>query len=127
VTRACVRLNAVQGTYYLATGAWSLLHRRSFEAVTGPKRDWWLVQAVALLTIVNGAVLRSAPSQAGRQAGWLALGTAAAFGTIDVAYGLPGRIRRVYLLDALVQAAFAIAAVRAVRAASPRGESSLAG
>jgi len=113
---AQVRVSAIQGTYYLATSVWSLLHRRSFEAVTGPKRDWWLVQAVALLTLVNGAILRSTPSDAGRQIAWLALGTAAAFGTIDIAYGLPGRIRRVYLLDALVQGAFAIRALRALRA-----------
>jgi hypothetical protein len=28
--------------YLVATGVWSLAHRRSFERVTGPKEDYWL-------------------------------------------------------------------------------------
>lgn len=38
-----------QGIYYVASGLWPLLHMRSFEAVTGPKRDKWLVNTVGAL------------------------------------------------------------------------------
>lgn len=38
------RLAAVHGGYFLLTGIWPLVHRRSFERVTGPKSDYWLVQ-----------------------------------------------------------------------------------
>ncbi|MGQ0534782.1 MAG: hypothetical protein ACT4PT_01775 [Methanobacteriota archaeon] len=34
---------SVQTAYYLAMGGWPLVHRASFEAVTGPKTDDWLV------------------------------------------------------------------------------------
>ncbi len=30
--------------FYVATGIWPVLSRRSFEAVTGPKREDWLVK-----------------------------------------------------------------------------------
>lgn len=32
-----------------------------FEALTGPKREWWLVQTVgALVTVIGGALLSAA-------------------------------------------------------------------
>ena len=37
-----------QGAYYVASGLWPIFHRRSFEAVTGPKKDWWLVVTVGV-------------------------------------------------------------------------------
>ncbi len=33
----------------MATGLWPLVHRRSFEAVTGRKTYWWLVNTVGSL------------------------------------------------------------------------------
>ena len=41
-------------------GAWPLVHMRSFEWVSGPKTDHWLVQTVAGLLIANGSVHLSA-------------------------------------------------------------------
>ena len=46
-----------QGLYYLVTGIWPLLSMRTFEAVTGPKADKWLVKTVGVLVGVVGAVL----------------------------------------------------------------------
>jgi len=46
-----------QGLFYVITGVWPLLHRRSFEAVTGPKQDWWLVKTVGVLVSTIGASL----------------------------------------------------------------------
>jgi hypothetical protein len=44
-----------QGGYYLVTGLWPLVHLASFEAITGPKVDDWLVRMVGLLAAVIGA------------------------------------------------------------------------
>jgi hypothetical protein len=51
------RILALQALYYLATGLWPLVHLSSFEAVTGPKTDDWLVHMVGLLAMVSGASL----------------------------------------------------------------------
>lgn len=47
----------LQGAYYIATGMWPLMSRRAFEAVTGPKTDWWLVQMVGLLAVSIGTTI----------------------------------------------------------------------
>ena len=50
-----------QGIYYVATGLWPILNMRSFEMVTGPKRDKWLVKTVgALITAIGSTLLFSA-------------------------------------------------------------------
>jgi hypothetical protein len=102
-------------------GLWPILHRPSFEAVTGPKGDYWLVRTVGGLMAANGAVqLASAESRDGlRAAGLLGVGTATVLAAADLAYAPPGRISRVYLLDAVVEAAWVVAwsAVRKTLAA----------
>lgn len=71
----------------------------SFEAVTGPKVDDWLVKMVGLLAAAIGlslgaAVLRGETGSA--VAGTLALTSAMAFAAIDLWYGLSGRISPIY-------------------------------
>src|SRR5438552_13699655 len=96
-----------QGLYYLATGVWALVSIRTFEAVTGPKTDRWLVKTVGVLVSVIGAVLalagwrrRVAPESA-----LLAAGSAAGLATIDTVYATKGRISKIYLLDAVAEVA----------------------
>jgi hypothetical protein len=97
----------IQGIYYALTGLWPLLHMPSFLAVTGPKRDLWLVRTVGILVLVIGTTLIVAAAR------WqasdppilvLALGSAAGLGTIDVVYPAKGVISQIYLLDALAEA-----------------------
>ena len=38
------RLAIGQGAYYALTALWALVHVRSFQAITGPKTDLWLVK-----------------------------------------------------------------------------------
>lgn len=104
-------LSRAHGAFNVLGGAWPLLHMRSFEAVSGPKTDRWLVRTVAGLLVVNGAVLLSAgPSaEAQRQARVLGLGTAATLAVVDLVHGLSGRISRVYLLDAAAEAGWVAA------------------
>jgi hypothetical protein len=100
-----ITLARAQGAFNLANGIWPLLHMRSFEAVLGPKRDRWLVRTVAGLLCVNGlAQLRAGRQRAGvSQAKTIGMGTAATLAAIDLIYAPPGRIRRIYLLDAAVE------------------------
>jgi len=100
-----------QGLYYFLTGLWPLVGMRSFEAVTGPKTDRWLVKTVGVLVSVIGGVLMVA--------GWrrrvepepalLAAASAAGLGAIDTVYPLRGRIAKIYLLDAVVEVALVTA------------------
>jgi 8-oxo-dGTP pyrophosphatase MutT (NUDIX family) len=46
--------------FYLLTGIWPLLHIQSFQSVTGPKTDLWLVKTAGVLITVIGAVLMMA-------------------------------------------------------------------
>ena len=111
----------VQGLYYVLTGVWPLVHLRSFEAVTGPKTDDWLVHMVGLLVVVIGATLLVAarPRQGRREVLVLAVGSAIAFTMIDVWYVVAGTISRVYLADAGVEVGLIILLVLTHRAPSP--------
>lgn len=96
------------GAFNVVSGAWPLVHRRSFEAVTGPKEDYWLVSTVGGLVAVNGVVqLVSAGTRDGRRAALLlGAGTSAVLAAVDLVNVPRGRIRPVYLLDAVVEAAW---------------------
>ena len=76
----------IQVFYNLVTGAWPLLHMRSFEAVSGPKTDRWLVKAVAALVGVVGIVIASAGSRnrITPEVTGLAIGSSASLAVIDV-------------------------------------------
>ena len=51
----------VQGTFYVAPGLWPIVHFRSFEAITGKKKEPWLVKTMgALITSVGVALLSGA-------------------------------------------------------------------
>lgn len=100
-----VLLAGGQGLGYVATGLWPLVHMRSFQRVTGPKTDGWLVNTVGVLVTVIGAVLMAA---AGRrrvspEVAALAAGSAAALTGVDLYYVARRRISPIYLLDAAVE------------------------
>ena len=79
-------LAGAHAAYYVATGVWPMVHRRSFEAVTGPKRDFWLVRIVGALVAVSGATLAIAVARGRRtpEAQALAAGSAVVFSVADV-------------------------------------------
>src|SRR5947209_19342813 len=54
------RLAMAQGAFFALSGMWPIVHLRSFEAVTGPKLEGWLVKTVGGLLTVVGAALFSA-------------------------------------------------------------------
>ncbi len=90
-----------QGLLYLTTGLWPILAPRSFQRVTGPKTDVWLVKTMGALLAADGwHLLRERRAVHG-------LSRALVLGGADFTYGLRGRISRVYLVDGVVEAGFA--------------------
>lgn len=100
------RVWLLQGVYYLVSGIWPLVGIRSFQALTGPKTDRWLVKTVAVLVTVIGAVLviAGARRRLTPEVVVLAVGSGAGLAAIDVNNVARGRIAPVYLLDALAHA-----------------------
>ena len=113
------RANTLAGTqsaFYLATGLWPIVSLRTFEAVTGPKAEGWLVKTVGGLIAVAGAAMGSAAAarRVTPEVAVVGAGCAATLAAIDVIYVARRRIPPIYLADAAVEiglvAAWAMAA-----------------
>ena len=102
MTRVVLRL---QGVYYIITGLWPVVSIYSFELISGPKTDDWLVKMVGLLAASIGLALLVAARGTRPSAEGIVLGVASAlsFTAIDVFYVLNGTLLEVYLLDALLE------------------------
>ena len=102
------RVASVQAAFYFGTGVWPLLHRRSFERVTGPKTDFWLAQTVGLTVTAIGIGLAHAVS---RRRGvppelrTVAATTAAGLALVDFWFVARGRISKIYLADGAAEVA----------------------
>jgi hypothetical protein len=116
------RIRRIQGAYYLATGVWPLIHRRSFEAISGKKSDFWLAETVGVITAAVGLTLALAGKRedASPELTLLGLGTAAGFAAVDFAHGLKRRISAVYLIDGVLQLAIIAAHAQEVAARRTR-------
>ena len=113
-------LRSMYGPYLVATGVWSLVHRQSFERVTGPKEDYWLVQTVGGLAIAIGASLGVAARRRAQEPATIVLGAASciAFGLASVRAAQSES--RVYLGDALLEIAFLSAWLEPVKRLLPQ-------
>ncbi len=96
---------AGQGIYFALTGLWALVSIRTFQMVTGPKTDLWLVKTVGALVGVIGGVLGLAASRhrVEPEIVLLGVGSAASLGAVDMIYVARKRIAPIYLLDALAE------------------------
>ena len=99
------RTATLQAAYFLVSGLWPIVSRPTFEAVTGPKTDYWLVRTVGGLACVIGTTLGVASyrNRVSRELAVLGIGSALAFGVVDVSYAIIGRISRIYLVDAALE------------------------
>ena len=110
-------LAAAHGAFFVASGLWPVVHMRSFEAVTGRKRDRWLVRTVGLLiAAIGGALLSSAKRRhVTKDIAVLGAGAPAALAAIDIVYTAKRVLPKVYLLDALVELGLVTAWANAYR------------
>ena len=101
-------LTFIHGAYYLIGGAWPLISLETFEYVTGPKYDDWLVRSVALLLVVAGIILVTQPKGSiERSAVKLAFGTSLALGCVAMITSAGVWISSVYFLDGTLHLLFA--------------------
>ena len=106
------RIAGLQAAFYISTGVWPLLHRHSFERVTGPKVDFWLAQAVGATVAAIGTGLAQAASQhrqVSPELRTVAMTSAAGLALIDLIFVARRRISPIYLLDAAAEAALVAA------------------
>jgi hypothetical protein len=115
--RAEQALSLSRGAYYLITGAWPLVSMRTFESVTGRKRDKWLAKTVGVLVGIVAAalILAARHRKLSEEARLLAAGSAAGLAAIDVTYVAKGRIGRIYLVDAAAEIALLNCGTRGAR------------
>ena len=108
---AAILLARLQAGFYLVTGVWPLIDIRTFEAITGPKTDRWLVKTVGALVATTGAALAVAGARrrVPPERVLVAAGNAAILAVIDVVYVAKGRISPIYLLDAAAEVPLALA------------------
>jgi hypothetical protein len=93
-----------QGVALIGLGAWPIASMSTFERVTGPKHDDWLVRTVGGLCVAIGTGLVVGSGRA-TNVRPLGVATAATFLVTDVVGVRSGRLRPVYLLDAVAEGA----------------------
>lgn len=100
---------------------WPLVSPGTFQAVTGPKRDLWLVNTAGVLVTAIGGVLAvsGARRAVSPETAALAVSSAAGLAAIDITYVSKRRISPVYLLDAAAELAAVYLWARAVAAGPP--------
>jgi hypothetical protein len=91
-----------------------LASRETFERVTEPKTDFWLAQTVGVLVAGIGGVLLlgAARKRVTTELEVLAGASAAGLALVDLVFSLRGRISKVYLVDAAIQAALVVGLAR---------------
>lgn len=96
--------------YWLFGAIWPLVSMKSFERVTGNKRDEWLVRTVALLMLSVVVTLETLRRDRRGERSLRVLGatSAGALGSVALIGPLVGRISPVYLADALVDSVLAL-------------------
>lgn len=92
----------------MVSGVWPLVHVDSFQKVTGPKTDLWLVNTVGLLLVAigGGLVVAGVSRQLVPALVVIAMASAAALVLIELVYVRRRVISPIYLADALVELGF---------------------
>jgi hypothetical protein len=97
------------GLYYAVTGLWPVIDIQSFEALTGRKRDIWLVKTAGLLIAAIGSVLALAGArrEISPEIPLLGVTSAVSLAGIDIVYWRRRVIGPIYLADAAGELALA--------------------
>ena len=89
-----------QGGFYFLTGIWPIISTGTFQKITGPKNDLWLMKTVGVLISVIGLALLLAGyrGEIVPSAILLAVGSAVVLTGVDVIYVTKRIIAPIYLL-----------------------------
>jgi hypothetical protein len=98
----------VQGIYTTLTALWGLIDIDSFMAVTGPKRDIWLVKTVSAILLAIGLsfIMQAFIRSNALPVIVLALISSMGLAFIDSYYAINKVISKIYLGDAVLQILF---------------------
>ena len=99
------------GLYYLVGGLWPVVHLRSFFALTGPKREGWLVQTFGLFLAASGVSLLANADGGRRAQERMAVLGSVALAMCDMYFVARRRLGPIYLADAAVELLLAGAVV----------------
>jgi hypothetical protein len=98
----------VQGSFFIATGLWPLVHMESFQWVTGRKTDLWLVKTTGVLLAVigSGLTLAATANQITVPLAIIGMASAAGLIAIELVYVFKRVISGIYLVDSTIEAGF---------------------
>lgn len=101
-------LIVVHGAYLLIGGLWPLVHMPSFEAVTGPKAEHWLVRSVAGMLVVIAVVLlvQLRKHRVEASAVVVAMGASLTLGVVGIITAAQGVIDPIYICDGTLHLLF---------------------
>lgn len=113
------------GAYLLAGGLWPLVHMPSFEEVTGPKEEDWLVRSVAGILLVIGVVLlgQLRKQRVEVSAVAVAMGASLTLGAVGIITASEGVIDPIYIGDGTVHIVFVALWCGAIVNSAVRGKS----
>lgn len=95
-----------QAIYYFPSALWAIVHIKSFEEVTGSKTDRWLVYTVSSLLLSSSLVFFYSGFRKENvpiETIILSISNCLSLILIDVIFVTRRIIKRIYLLDALVE------------------------
>jgi len=98
----------IQAVYFLITAVWPLVHLTSFLAVTGDKKEIWLLETVSILLLPYCLILihLAFTSENNVIMPIAALLSSLGLGVIEIYYFLNGTIKWVYAVDSILQFIF---------------------
>jgi hypothetical protein len=95
----------IQGIYFFLAGIWPIISIGTFQLVTGPKTDLWLVKTVGIILAIIGVVLIFAQinTEINSSIILLAIGSALSLAIVEFVYVSKRVISAIYLADALIE------------------------
>ena len=103
-------LVVIQGSYYMVTALWPLIHIESYMALVGPITDIWLAKTVATMVIAIAITMfyHLSLRTDHRPLVLLGMSSSLAFVYTDMYYTTKGTLSYIYLLDAAAEFLFLV-------------------
>jgi hypothetical protein len=100
----------IQGSYYMITALWPLIHIESYMWLVGPITDVWLAKTVATMVIAISITMffHLSLKTDHRPLILLGISSSLAFAYTDTYYTVEGTLSSMYLLDAAAEFLFLI-------------------